>query len=104
LLKKERATMNDEHHERLLIAEYHERAEREAQEGTSVAGVAEEEDSMRWEEELLREEGDRRLCCRCLHAYRGRVFDNSIRRLQTQTCSNRLSTLSRRTDSNNQIL
>jgi DNA/RNA-binding protein KIN17 len=59
-LKKERATMNDEQRERLLIAEQIERAEREAQdkgEGTSAAGAAEEER----EEGLLRAEGDKKV-------------------------------------------
>jgi DNA/RNA-binding protein KIN17 len=59
-LKKERATMNDEQRERLLIAEQIERAEREAQdkgEGTSGAGAA--EGDKKREEGLLRGEGDK---------------------------------------------
>jgi len=61
-LKKERATMNDEQRERLLIAEQIERAEREAREkgeGTSTAGEA-EEDKKR-EDGLQREEGEKKL-------------------------------------------
>ncbi|KAI0301092.1 zinc finger protein RTS2, partial [Multifurca ochricompacta] len=61
-LQKERATMNDEQRERLLIAEQIERAEREARnkgEGTSAADSAEEE--KRREEGLQREEGDKKL-------------------------------------------
>ena len=60
-LKKERATMNDEQRERLLIAEQIERAEREARdkgEGTSAAGAAEDEETKR-EEGLQREEGEK---------------------------------------------
>jgi DNA/RNA-binding protein KIN17 len=60
-LKKERATMNDEQRERLLIAEQIERAEREAQykgEGTSAAGAAEDK---KLEEGLLREERDKKV-------------------------------------------
>jgi DNA/RNA-binding protein KIN17 len=60
-LKKERATMNDEQRERLLIAEQIERAEREAEdkgEGTSAAGAEEEK---KREEGLLREEGDKKV-------------------------------------------
>ncbi|KAI0252141.1 domain of Kin17 curved DNA-binding protein-domain-containing protein [Lactifluus subvellereus] len=61
-LKKERATMNDEQRERLLIAEQIERAEREAEdkgEGTSAAGATGEEKKR--EEGLLREEGDKKV-------------------------------------------
>jgi DNA/RNA-binding protein KIN17 len=60
-LKKERATMNDEQRERLLIAEQIERAEREAREkgeGTSAAGVEEGEEK-KPEEGLRREEGEK---------------------------------------------
>jgi len=60
-LKKERATMNDEQRERLLIAEQIERAEREAREkgeGTSAAGVVEGEEKKQ-EEGLQREEGEK---------------------------------------------
>jgi DNA/RNA-binding protein KIN17 len=60
-LKKERATMNDEQRERLLIAEQIERAEREAREkgeGTSAAGVIEGE-AKKPEEGLQREEGEK---------------------------------------------
>jgi DNA/RNA-binding protein KIN17 len=60
-LKKERATMNDEQRERLLIAEQIERAEREAREkgeGTSAEG-AEEEEKRR--EGLQREEGEKKV-------------------------------------------
>jgi DNA/RNA-binding protein KIN17 len=56
-LKKERATMNDEQRERLLIAEQIERAEREALEkgeGTSAAGAV-EGNEMKQNEELQRE-------------------------------------------------
>ena len=62
-LKKERATMNDEQRERLLIAEQIERAEREAQEkgeGTSAGGAAEEEEK-KLEEGLQREEGEKKV-------------------------------------------
>jgi len=62
-LKKERATMNDEQRERLLIAEQIERAEREAREkgeGTSAAGTLEDEDKAR-EEGLQREEGEKKV-------------------------------------------
>jgi DNA/RNA-binding protein KIN17 len=62
-LKKERATMNDEQRERLLIAEQIERAEREAQEkgeGTS-AGGATEEGEKKPEEGLQREEGEKKV-------------------------------------------
>ena len=62
-LKKERATMNDEQRERLLIAEQIERAEREAREkgeGTSAAGATEEEEK-KLEEGLQREEGEKKL-------------------------------------------
>jgi len=62
-LKKERATMNDEQRERLLIAEQIERAEREARdkgEGTSSAGAVEDEEKKR-EEGLQREEGEKKL-------------------------------------------
>jgi DNA/RNA-binding protein KIN17 len=62
-LKKERATMNDEQRERLLIAEQIERAEREALEkgeGTSAAGAAEDEERKR-EEGLQREEGEKKV-------------------------------------------
>jgi DNA/RNA-binding protein KIN17 len=62
-LKKERATMNDEQRERLLIAEQIERAEREAREkgeGTSAAGAAEDEERKR-EEGLQREEGEKKV-------------------------------------------
>ena len=61
-LKKERATMNDEQRERLLIAEQIERAEREAREkgeGTSAEGASEEE--KRREEGLQREEGEKKV-------------------------------------------
>jgi len=61
-LKKERATMNDEQRERLLIAEQIERAEREAREkgeGTSADGTSEEE--KRREEGLQREEGEKKV-------------------------------------------
>ena len=60
-LKKERATMNDEQRERLLIAEQIERAEREAREkgeGTSAAGEI-EEDKRR--EDGLKREGEQKL-------------------------------------------
>lgn len=62
-LKKERATMNDEQRERILIAEQIERAEREARdkgEGTSAAGAAEDEEKKR-EEGLQREEGEKKV-------------------------------------------
>ena len=62
-LKKERATMNDEQRERLLIAEQIERAEREAQEkgeGPSTAGVVEGEEK-KLEEGLQREEGEKKV-------------------------------------------
>ena len=62
-LKKERATMNDEQRERLLIAEQIERAEREAQEkgeGTSTAGAIEGEEK-KLEEGLQREEGEKKV-------------------------------------------
>ena len=62
-LKKERATMNDEQRERLLIAEQIERAEREARdkgEGTSAAGTVEDEEKKR-EEGLQREEGEKKV-------------------------------------------
>jgi len=62
-LKKERATMNDEQRERLLIAEQIERAEQEAREkgeGTSTAGATEEEEK-KVEEGLQREEGEKKL-------------------------------------------
>ena len=62
-LKKERATMNDEQRERLLIAEQIERAEREAREkgeGTSAAGAVEDEEKKR-EEGLQREEGEKKV-------------------------------------------
>jgi DNA/RNA-binding protein KIN17 len=62
-LKKERATMNDEQRERLLIAEQIERAEREAREkgeGTSAAGAIEGEE-MKQEEGLQREEGEKKV-------------------------------------------
>ena len=62
-LKKERATMNDEQRERLLIAEQIERAEQEAREkgeGTSVAGATEEEEK-KLEEGLQREEGEKKV-------------------------------------------
>jgi DNA/RNA-binding protein KIN17 len=62
-LKKERATMNDEQRERLLIAEQIERAEREAQEkgeGTSTAGAVEGEEK-KLEEGLQREEGEKKV-------------------------------------------
>jgi len=62
-LKKERATMNDEQRERLLIAEQIERAEREALEkgeGTSVAGAT-EGNEMKQEEGLQRKEGEKKL-------------------------------------------
>lgn len=62
-LKKERATMNDEQRERLLIAEQIERAEREAVEkgeGTSAAGAMEGKE-MKQEEGLQREEGEKKL-------------------------------------------
>lgn len=58
-LKKERATMNDEQRERLLIAEQIERAEREARkkgEGTSAEGASEGQ-----EEGLQREEGEKKV-------------------------------------------
>ncbi|KAH9038357.1 domain of Kin17 curved DNA-binding protein-domain-containing protein [Lactarius pseudohatsudake] len=61
-LKKERATMNDEQRERLLIAEQIERAEREAREkgeGTSAEGASEEE--KRRVEGLQREEGEKKV-------------------------------------------
>ncbi|KAI9443406.1 domain of Kin17 curved DNA-binding protein-domain-containing protein [Lactarius indigo] len=61
-LKKERATMNDEQRERLLIAEQIERAEREAREkgeGTSAEGAEEEE--RRRVEGLQREEGEKKV-------------------------------------------
>jgi DNA/RNA-binding protein KIN17 len=61
-LKKERATMNDEQRERLLIAEQIERAEREAREkgeGTSAEGASEEE--KRREEGLQREDGEKKV-------------------------------------------
>ncbi|KAF8272232.1 domain of Kin17 curved DNA-binding protein-domain-containing protein [Lactarius quietus] len=61
-LKKERATMNDEQRERLLIAEQIERAEREAREkgeGTSADGA--EEEGKRREEGLQREEGEKKV-------------------------------------------
>ena len=61
-LKKERATMNDEQRERLLIAEQIERAEREAREkgeGTSAEGASEEE--KRQEEGLQREQGNKKV-------------------------------------------
>jgi len=62
-LKKERATMNDEQRERLLIAEQIERAEQEARdkgEGTSAAGAVEDEEKKR-EEGLQREEGEKKV-------------------------------------------
>jgi DNA/RNA-binding protein KIN17 len=62
-LKKERATMNDEQRERLLIAEQIERAEREALEkgeGTSAVGPA-EGNEMKQEEGLQREEGEKKV-------------------------------------------
>ena len=62
-LKKERATMNDEQRERLLIAEQIERAEREAHEkgeGTSAAGTIEGEESKQ-EEGLQREEAEKKV-------------------------------------------
>jgi len=62
-LKKERATMNDEQRERLLIAEQIERAEREAVEkgeGTSATGAMEDKE-MKQEEGLQREEGEKKL-------------------------------------------
>ena len=62
-LKKERATMNDEQRERLLIAEQIERAEREAREkgeGTSAAGAIEGEEK-KLEEGLQREEGEKKV-------------------------------------------
>jgi DNA/RNA-binding protein KIN17 len=62
-LKKERATMDDEQRERLLIAEQIERAEREALEkgeGTSAVGVT-EGNVMRQEGGLQREEGERKV-------------------------------------------
>ncbi|KAI9508412.1 domain of Kin17 curved DNA-binding protein-domain-containing protein [Russula earlei] len=62
-LKKERATMNDEQRERLLIEEQIERAEREARdkgEGTSTAGATEEEGQER-KEGLQREEGEKKV-------------------------------------------
>ena len=62
-LKKERATMNDEQRERLLIAEQIERAEREAVEkgeGTSAAGATEGKE-MKQKEGLQREEGEKKL-------------------------------------------
>jgi DNA/RNA-binding protein KIN17 len=62
-LKKERATMNDEQRERLLIAEQIERAEREAREkgeGTSAAGAIEGEEKKQ-EEGLQREEGEKKV-------------------------------------------
>jgi DNA/RNA-binding protein KIN17 len=62
-LKKERATMNDEQRERLLIAEQIERAEREAREkgeGTSAAGTIEGEESKQ-EEGLQREEAEKKV-------------------------------------------
>jgi len=61
-LKKERATMNDEQRERLLISEQIERAEREAHEkgeGTSAAGALEDEGLKR--EGLQREEGEKKV-------------------------------------------
>ncbi|KAI0263919.1 zinc finger protein RTS2 [Gloeopeniophorella convolvens] len=61
-LKKERATMNDEQRERLLIAEQIERAERDAREkgeGTSSAPAV--EDETRKEEGLQREEGEKKV-------------------------------------------
>jgi len=62
-LKKERATMNDEQRERLLIAEQIERAEREARdkgEGPSAVGAVEDEEKKR-EEGLQREEGEKKV-------------------------------------------
>lgn len=62
-LKKERATISDEQRERLLIAEQIERAEQEARdkgEGTSAAGAGEEEE-MKREEGLQREEGEKKV-------------------------------------------
>jgi DNA/RNA-binding protein KIN17 len=62
-LKKERATMNDEQRERLLIAEQIERAEREAVEkgeGPSATGAMEGKE-MKQEEGLQREEGEKKL-------------------------------------------
>ena len=61
-LKKERATMNDEQRERLLIAEQIERAEREAREkgeGTSAEHASGEE--KRQEEGLQREDGEKKV-------------------------------------------
>jgi len=61
-LKKERATMNDEQRERLLIAEQIERAEQEASEkgeGTSVLGATEKEEK-KLEEGLQREQGEKK--------------------------------------------
>ena len=55
-LKEERATMNDEQRERLLIAEQTERTEHEAhlkEEGTSAEGAS--------EEEIQREAGEKKL-------------------------------------------
>ena len=59
-LEKERATMNDEQRERLLIAGQTEQAEREAREkgGTSAAGVVEGEEKKQVEG-LQHEEGKR---------------------------------------------
>jgi DNA/RNA-binding protein KIN17 len=60
-LKKERATMNDEQRERLLIAEQIERAEHEARdkgEGTSAASTLEDEEKGQ-EKGLQREEGEK---------------------------------------------
>ncbi len=61
-IKKERATMNDEQRERLLISEQIERAEREAREkgeGTSAAGALEDEEQK--PEGLQREEGEKKV-------------------------------------------
>ena len=61
-LKKERATMNDEQRERLLIAEQIERAEREAREkgeGTSSAPSVVGGEEKNPEEGLQREEGEK---------------------------------------------
>ena len=58
-LKKERATMNDEQRERLLIAEQIEWAEREAREKRENTSASEEE--KRREEGLQREEGEKKV-------------------------------------------
>jgi DNA/RNA-binding protein KIN17 len=62
-LKKERASMNDEQRERLLIAEQIERAEREALEkgeGTSAGGAV-EGNEIKQEKGLQREEGEKKV-------------------------------------------